>query len=179
MRTWTRLIPAVLLAMLFLGASLHAGDAETNDKKIEKLQTEMKQLREDVQKLKSEITIQNNLRDSRIEEQFGEILRRMDRLAQQQQTVQRIAAYGPQTATSNAAPPASATITVENQYPGEAQVRINGQPYLVPAFRTIQVPRVPTGAFEYSVEMNGMFLEPPRLETLRSVGYVIRIFQRM
>ena len=49
MRTWTRLIPAVLLALPFTVSSLHA-DAETNAKKIEQLQKDIKQLREDVEK---------------------------------------------------------------------------------------------------------------------------------
>lgn len=180
MRNWTKMLVAVSLAFLFFATSLRA-DPELNDKqKIEQLQKDMKDLRDEIQKLKNEITIQNNLRSAAMTEQFRELHRHLDSLAQQQQqTIQRISAYAPQSVTSNAAPPTSATVTVENQFHEEAHVTVNGSRYTVAPFQTIQVPRVATGTFEYSVEWNGRLIQPPRLETLRPVGYVIRIFPRM
>jgi hypothetical protein len=180
MRIWTRLLPAVLLALFVFGTSLRAIDpAETNSEKIEKLQKEMKQIREDVQKLKNDMAM-NSVRGGRVEEQLDLILRRLDSLAQQQQsTIQRISAYGPTAIPGNAPPPAGATITVENRYPGDAQVRINGQAYTVRPFQTIQVPRISAGTFEYSVEVNGLLIQPPRTETLPPTGYRITVFPQM
>ena len=172
MRTWTRLIPAVLLVLPFLGPSLRAGDAETNAQRIEKLEKEVGKLHKEIEEL----------RKSTSQEELARIRELLERMALHQGVIaQRQAGYNPSSVGGGAPPvasPTTGTITVENQFPGDAQVRINGQTYTVRPFQTIQVPRVPTGSFEYSVEWNGMFIQPPRFETLQPTGYIIRIYRR-
>ncbi len=172
MRTWTRLIPAVLLAFPFFGPSLRAGDAETNVKRIESLEKEVAKLHKEMEEL----------RRSTSQEELAKIRELLELMAVKQGVIaQRQAGYNPSSVGGGAppvAPSSTGTITVENQFLGDAQVRINGQMYTVRPFQTIQVPRVPTGSFEYSVEMNGMLIQPPRFETLQATGYIIRIFRR-
>ncbi|HTU22829.1 MAG TPA: hypothetical protein VMG10_32615 [Gemmataceae bacterium] len=174
MRTWTRLIPAVLLILPFAPGLLRAADADT--KAIEQLQKDVKKLQDDVQKLQNEMTT-NSVRGATMAADLHEILRRLDGLAKQQETIERISRYGPPAGTSNAPPPPSATITLENQYSDPAQVTINGLTYTVQAFRTIQVPR-PAGSFVYSVEVNGFLAQSPST-VLTPGGFRIRIFPRM
>jgi hypothetical protein len=172
MRTWIRLIPAVLLVLPFLSPSLRAGDAETNAQRIEKLEKEVGRLHKEIE----------DLRKSTSQEELAKIRELLELMAVKQGVIaQRQAGYNPSSVGGAAPPvasPSTGTITVENQFPGDAQVRINGQMYTVPAFRTIQVHRVATGSFEYSVEMNGNFIQPPRFETLQPTGYIIRIYRR-
>jgi hypothetical protein len=181
MRTWTKLLPAVLLILPITGSSF-AADAAPSSKDIEQLKTDVKELRESVQKLEAAMRL-NELRGARIEEHYLEIIRRLDRVTQQQQTIERIAAYGPPVMPGAAipgapVPPTTGTVILENRHPSPAQVRINGQPYTVGGFQTIQVPRVPAGPFEYSVEVDGLLVSPPHTETLPPTGYRIRIYPR-
>lgn len=181
MRTWTKLLPAVLLVLPVTGSSF-AADTAPSSKDIEQLQSDVKQLRKDVQELQEAMRL-NGLRGARTEEHLVEILRRLDRLAQQQQTIERIAGYGPPSLPGGAVPGAAVplttgTVILENRHPSPAQVRINGQPYTVGGFQTIQVPRVPAGPFDYSVEVDGVMVSPPHTETLPATGYRIRIYPR-
>lgn len=181
MRTWMKLLPAVLLVLPISGSSL-AADAPPNAKDIEQLQSEVKKLREDVQKLQEAMT-KNELRGADIQLKLNEILYRLDSLAKQQQTIERIAAYGPPpmpgaTIPGAALPLTTATVHLVNRYPSPAQVRINGQAFTVGGFQTIQVPRVPPGTFEYSVEVDGQMISPPHMETLPPTGYRITIYPR-
>ncbi len=176
MRTWARLIPAALLAIPFTWSSLYA-DAETNAQKIEKLQKDVAQLQKQIEDLRKDLS-DNALRRNASTEELGRIRELLERMAVQQGVIQqRQAGYNP--SSVNAGVPSTAMITVDNQFGADALVRINGQPYLVPAFRTIQVPRIPTGSFEYSVELNGGLIQSPRQETLQPPGYTIRIYRRM
>jgi hypothetical protein len=66
MRTWTRLVPAVLLALPFTMASVRAEDAESNAKKIEQLQKDLKELRLTLDVLKEEMKT-NSVRGAKVE----------------------------------------------------------------------------------------------------------------
>jgi hypothetical protein len=179
MRTWTRLFPAVLLTLPYLGTTLHAGDAETNAEKISQLQKDVAKLQKEIAELRKDVN-DNALRRNASAEELGKMRELLERMALQQGAIQhRVSAYGPQAVASNAPPQTSATITVENQFLADAQVSINGQLYTVRPGQTIQVPRIQVGPFEYFVEVNGALIQPPRLETLPPPGYVIRIYRRM
>ncbi|GEM_PF-6750948 len=177
MRTWMRLIPAVLLVIAFTN-SARAADVET-DKKIDQLKTEVAQLRKDLDNLKVEV----NARGARVAEDLQEIKNLLRDMANRP-PLSRQSGYDPRSllpgAPSATPLPTTGTITLQNVYPAPATVRINGQPYFVDANQTREVRNVPIGPFQYSVDVEGYgTVEPLRSDTLRPAGYLIRIYPRM
>jgi TolA-binding protein len=189
MRTWMKLIAAVLLIPLATPALLHAAD----DTAIKK--EDFQELIDKVDKLQSDMTA-NNLRGTRTAEELRvireelqsirKILERMENMAREQErNAERIARFGPSTSPPGGPPPAAplpptGTITVQNTYSAPATVRINGQPYEVGIGQTRAIYSVPTGPFQYSVEVEGFgMVEPPRTATLPATGYRINIVPRM
>lgn len=173
MHTWMRLIPAVLLAVPFTGASLRAGDAETNAKKIEDLQKDVAQLKKDLQDLKDEVRT-NSVRGAQVTKDLQDIknmLRDMSAVSTRQ------AGYDPRSLRPGGPPP-SATITLQNDFSAPATVHINGRSFNLGAYQTLKVPDVPVGPFQYYVEVGGRMVEPPRNETMPPAGYRIQIFTR-
>jgi hypothetical protein len=154
-----RLAPAALLALpLLLPSVCAADDAETNAKKIEKLQDEVKQLRRDL----------NELRD---------VLRQID---QRTAAMRRESFYGPTNPTNGGTAPSRATITLQNEYAAPATIRINGIPYRVEAFQTRTVQNVPVGPFNVDVSVEGYGeIMPVRSENLMPSGHTFRIYPRM
>ncbi|HTU90082.1 MAG TPA: hypothetical protein VMF69_08290 [Gemmataceae bacterium] len=180
MRTWMRLIPAVVLILPFAPALLNAADPEIPIKK-----EDFQKLMEKVDKLQSDMTA-NSLRGNRtaddlraIREELQRIRELLERMAQQQGAIQRQSGYGP-TFVPPGAPPSTGTITLRNVYSAPATVHINGQPHLVLPNQTRIVSNFPVGSFRYSVDVDGFgMVEPPRTETLHPAGYRITIFPRM
>jgi|SRR5579871_6000887 len=163
MRKWT--LPAAFLALplLLTTSGRAAGDAETNDKKIEKLQGEVKELR-------------NKL------EEMERLVKGIDRFLQENS--RRESRYGP----TDPNPPTNgggvgaagrATITLQNDYGAPATIRINGIPYRVEAFQTREVQRVPVGPFNVDVSVEGFGeIMPVRTENLMPTGHRFRIYPR-
>jgi TolA-binding protein len=177
MRTWMRLIPAILLATPFTGPA-YAADAET-DKKIDQLQKDVAQLRKDLESLREEVK-NSNARGAKVSEDLQEIKTILRDLANRQAALTRQAAYGPPGIPSGATPSPTATITVQNTYSAAATVRINGQSYRVAPGQTMPILGVPTGTFQYSVDVDGYgTVEPLRTDTLQPAGYRITIYPRM
>ncbi len=180
MRTWTRLVLAVLLATPFTGSSLRA-DAETNDKKIEKLQTDVAQLRKDMESLRNEVR-DSSARGARTATDIQDIKDLLRTLAKQQDTLRRESGYDPRSVTPGipgGVLPTMGTVTLENVYSAPATVRINGQSYRVDPGQVLPI-TVPLGTFQYSVEVDGNGLTKPlSTETLRPAGYRIRIYPRI
>ena len=181
MRTWTRVIPAVLLILPFTPAFLRAADDTAS------LTEKLNQLSKKVETLEKNVTdnslrrnqVEAELRDIKVE--LGKIRELLERMAQQQGAIQRQAGYDPRfvPGVPGGAIPTTATITVENVFSAPADVRINGQSYPVEPFQTRPI-IVPLGAFQYSVEVEGHgMVKPPSMETLRPSGFRIRIFPKM
>ena len=93
MRTWTRLIPAVLLVLPFTPALLHA-DAETNAKKIEQLQKDIKQLREDVESLRTDLK-NSSAQGAKVAEDLQDIKSLLRDMASRQEALTRQSGYDP------------------------------------------------------------------------------------
>jgi len=65
------------------------------------------------------------------------------------------------------APRRTGSLRLENRSAYDATVRVNGIPYVVPAFDTRLVRNVPTGSFNYEVMANGFgVIQPPVNRTL-------------
>ncbi len=180
MRTWINLIPAVLLAVPFTWPSLRAED--TPDQKIKKLQDDVAQIREDLESLRKEVK-NSSARGARVAEDLQEIKNILHDMSRQA-VISRQAAYDPRGLAPSGPPisplPATGTITLHNVYLAPATVRINGESYFVGANQTREVRNFPAGPFQYSVDVEGFgMVLPPRTETLRPPGYVIRIFPLM
>lgn len=180
MRSWMRVVAAVLLIMPFATALLHAADPELPLKK-----EDFQRLVDKVDKLQSEMTA-NSLRGTRTAEDLREIrvelqkIRELlERMAAQQGAIQRQSLYGP--SLSPIAPvPTTGTITVENSSSFTATVRIDGRSYVVRPGQTIPIRGVPTGTFQYSVDAEPFgTIQPLQTDTLRPGGYTIRIYPRM
>jgi hypothetical protein len=165
MRKWTRAIPAAFLALPLVLKSVGRaeGDAETNAKKIENLQKEVKELRRDLD------TLRDVLRQ--IDQRTADMARRESRY------------YGPTDPNPNpnggVGAAGRATITLQNDFAAPATIRINGIPYRVEAFQTREVQRVPVGPFNVDVSVEGFGeIMPVRTENLMPTGHRFRIFPR-
>jgi hypothetical protein len=174
MRTWMKFAPAVLL-LLPLAPTAAGADPETNTaQKIEKLQTDVAALRQDVAKLQNDM-IATNLKAGNIDRKLDDILQRLDRMASASSSTRY---YGPPPeGVPGVMAPTTATITVRNQYSANATIHINGRPYLAPAGQDVRIGNVPLGPINYDVEVDGYGLvQPLRTETLRPNGRIITIF---
>jgi hypothetical protein len=183
MRTWTRLIPAVLLVLPITPALLHAADPETPS-----LNDRLNQLSDKVKKLESDVTA-NSLRGNRVEtelraikDELSSIRKLMERMAGQE-PLRIQPGYDPRSinpAVPGGILPGAGTITVQNQYLAPATVRINDRPFRVEPNQSLPITGIPTGTFQYSVEVDGYgMIEPLRTDTLRPAGYRITIHPRM
>lgn len=178
MRTWTRLIPAVLVAVPFTWSSLRAAE-ETADQKIKKLQDDVAQIQKDLESIKKEVK-DSNARGARVAEDLEDIKTILRDIANRQAAISRQSAYGPAALPPAAQIPATGAITVQNNYSSRATVRINGRPYDVGIGQSIRIRDVPTGAFQYSVDVEGYgTVEQPRTDTLPAAGYRITIYPKM
>ncbi|HWG44839.1 MAG TPA: hypothetical protein VN688_18845 [Gemmataceae bacterium] len=180
MRTWTRLALAVLLALPFTLAPLHAADPELTAQQVEKLRKDLDTLRKDMEALKNEM-IANSARGARAAEDLREIKDLLQRIISRQEQITRQSGYGPGPLPENGAAPASTgTITLRNRYSTAATVHINGRPYVIEPNRTATIAGVPLGTFNYDVDVDGYGLvQPLRSETLRPNGHEITIFPRI
>jgi hypothetical protein len=181
MRTWMKLIPAVLLAIPFTWSPLRAADDAT-DQKIKKLQDDVAQMRKDLESLREEVRT-SSARGAKVAEDLQDIknmLRDMNREAS-------IRRYGPSSLVPGVPPsippgaaiPPTATVTVQNTYSAAATVRINGQSYRLAPGQTLPV-LMPTGTIQYSVDVDGFgTVEQLRTDTLPATGYRITIYPRM
>lgn len=184
MRTWKKMVPALLLILVSAPSLLQAADPE-----ITPSRDEWKNLLQKVDKLQSDLT-NSNLRATRssddlkaIRDDLSKIRRLLEILAEQQGVIQRQSGYDPRSVAPGApgvALPATGSITLQNVYPAAATVRINDQSYFIEANRTRIVPNFPVGPFQYSVDVEGYgIVLPPKTETLHSTGFRITIFPRM
>lgn len=190
MRTWTRLVPALLLALPFTLAPIRAADPETTAQKVDRLESELRKLRKDLDDVQDRV-VNSSLRRNAVSDDLRRLQERLAILEQMvvrhddllKQSITRQSAYGPgaEPAGPGAPPPnGTSTITVQNQYPATATIRINGRPYTVEPYRTATIGGVPLGLYNYEVEVEGYGLvQPLQTETLRSVGRRITIFQRI
>ncbi len=169
MRTWTKLVPAVLLAMSML-APVHA-DAPNNDKsnadKIAELQKEVNDLKREVKNLK-EGTAQD----------IREIKDLLKQMAQQAPVVSR-SAYTPGAGGSGnggGPPPSMGRVTLRNQYETNATFRINGQSYTVAPHWVMGV-NEPLGPLTWEVSVEGYgVVQPPSTVTLTANGRTMTVF---
>lgn len=181
MRTWMRLIPAVLLAVSFTPALLHAADPELTIKK-----EDFQKLLEKVDKLQKDMT-DNSLRGNRtaedmrvIREELQRIRELLERMAVQQGAIQqRQAGFDPRSLPPGGGRPTTGTITLQNDFSAPATVHINGQSFTVAPYQIRTIPNLPVGPFQYYVDVGGNMVESPHSETLRPEGYRIRIFTRL
>jgi hypothetical protein len=179
MRTWMRLVAAILLILPFAPARLYAADPELTIKR-----EDFQKLIDKVDKLQKDMT-DNSLRGNRtaedmraIREELARIRELLERMALQQ-GVQRQAGYDPRSLPSGgAAAPTTGTIVLENTFSAPATVHINGRAITVAAYETLRVPNVPLGPFQYYVEVGGRMVDSPHSETLRPEGYRILIYTR-
>jgi hypothetical protein len=191
MRTWMRLVLAVLLATPFTLAPLHAADPEeSTEQKVKRLERELTQLGRELADLRDDVK-SNALRRNASSEDLRKL---RDRLAILEQMVVRHddllkipttresgAGPGPLPAgPGNGAPASTGTITLRNQYSAVATVHINGRSYVIEPNRTTTITGVPFGTFNYEVEVDGYgMVQPLRPETLRPNGHIITIFPRV
>jgi septal ring factor EnvC (AmiA/AmiB activator) len=149
MRTWTKLVPAVLLAMSSALAPVCA-DTPNNDKsnaeKIAELQKEVNDLKREVKNLK-EGTAQD----------IREIKDLLKQMAQQGPVVSRSGFTPGAGGSGNDGPsaPGTATVYLRNQYGTNATFRINSQSFLVEPNRTMTVKNVPVGTIAWEVSVDG------------------------
>jgi septal ring factor EnvC (AmiA/AmiB activator) len=187
MRAWMKIFAALFVVIPFATSAFCADPEvdkptpESNKKRIEKLESEIAQLRKDV----TENSV-NTLKMANDQREIKESLRRMEEalksLAARQDTIVRKAGYDErsmkpaETTTS-----ATATIVLENVYDAAATVRINNQYYRVEPNQTKTILNVPVGTFQYAVEVDGFGSVDgmPRSDRLPAAGYRIRIFPRM
>jgi len=191
MRTWTRIVPAVLLVLPLTMAPVRAGDAETNEQKIAQLRKDLDALSRKVQGLENAVT-DGNARGARMAEDLGavkDLLLRMasaqesntrrvgyaplptdelreirdllHQIARAQEANIRRAAYAPTPSQTDIPVPATGTITVRNRYSATATVRINGRTMTVPPFRDARMSDVPVGPYSYDVEVDGFGIVQP------------------
>jgi hypothetical protein len=180
MRTWMRLLVALLLAFSFAAAALGADGVTTADR-VDKLEKDVKKLQEDMAKIQSDLT-KNALVGATTLEELRKIRESMDRLSRTQDVV-RQPGYDPRSVNpsipSVTAPPTTATIVLENVFSSGAWVRVNGQAYHVNPGETLPI-TAPVGTFQYSVEVDGHgIVNPLHNDRLPPSGYRIRIFPRM
>jgi hypothetical protein len=167
MRTWTKLVPAVLLAMSLTLAPVHAD--ELNADKIAKLQKDVEELKKEVESLK-----RGTAQDIR---EIKELLKQM---AQQGGPVVSRSGYTPGTGgVGNGGAPANGTgkVTLRNQYEASATFRINGRSYSVAPFRTTIIPDVPLGTITWDVSVEGYgLIHPTTTVPLTPNGRIINVF---
>jgi hypothetical protein len=165
MRTWTKLVPAVLLAMPLMLAPVHAD--ELNADKIAKLQKEVDDLKKEVENLK-----RGTAQDIR---EIKDLLKQM---AQQGPVVSR-SGYTPGTggAGNGGAPaPNMGRVTLRNQYETNATFRINGQSYTVAPHWVMGVDQ-PLGPLTWEVSVEGYgVVQPPTSVTLTANGRTMTVF---
>ena len=165
MRTWTKLVPAVLLAMPLMLAPVHAD--ELNADKIAKLQKDVEELRKEVENLK-----RGTAQDIR---EIKDLLKQM---AQQGPVVSR-SGYTPGTggAGNGGAPaPNMGRVTLRNQYETNATFRINGQSYTVAPHWVMGVDQ-PLGPLTWEVSVEGYgVVQPPTSVTLTANGRTMTVF---
>ena len=170
MRIWTKLVPAVLLAMSLTLAPVCA-DPPNNDKsnaeKIAELQKEVNDLKREVRNLK-----EGTAQDIR---EIKDLLRQM---AQQGPVVSR-SGYTPGTggAGNGGAPaPNLGRVTLRNQYETNATFRINGQSYTVAPHWVMGVDQ-PLGPLTWEVSVEGYgVVQPPTSVTLTANGRTMTVF---
>jgi outer membrane murein-binding lipoprotein Lpp len=191
MRTWMRLVLAVLLATPFTSALVRADSSDqlkppSTDQKLDKLQKDVDTLRSEINALQTKVLALAVRQDTPAAE-LREILRRLDNLAlkleagiRQPTTRESGAGPGPLPAgPGNGAPASTGTITLRNQYSAVATVHINGRSFVIEPNRTATL-SVPLGTFNYEVEVDGYgMVQPLRSETLRPNGHIITIFPRV
>src|SRR5579875_3375905 len=115
MRTWMRLVAAILLILPFAPARLYAADPELTIKR-----EDFQKLIDKVDKLQKDMT-DNSLRGNRtaedmraIREELARIRELLERMARQQGVSQRQAGYDPRSLPSGgAAAPATGTIVLQ------------------------------------------------------------------
>src|SRR5262249_47045343 len=138
MRTWTRPIPAALLALAVFNPSLCAIDPELTDKqKIEQLQKDVAQIQRDLAELRKDL-LDNAAHRNATAEQLRRIQELLERMALQQGVI-RQAGFDPRSVAPGGAVPTTATITVQNSYLYPATVRINGQSFRVEPNQTLPI----------------------------------------
>jgi hypothetical protein len=171
MRTWTKFVPAVLLAMSLTLAAAHA-DTPNNDKsnseKISELQKEITDLKREVENLKRGTS-----------QDIREIKDMLQRLAQQPPVVSR-SGYSPAAGglgNGGTSAPGTAPVYLRNQYGMNATFRINGQSYTVEPYRTTTVMNVPLGTISWEVSVDGHGqIVPSTLVSLTASGRTINVF---
>jgi hypothetical protein len=191
MRTWTRLVPAVLLVLPLTLTPVRAGDAETNEQKIAQLRKDVDALRRDLKSL-GDAVLDGNARGAKTAEDLavikdmllrmasaselntrrsgyaplpGDELREirdlLHQIARAQEANIRRSAYAPTPSMTDIPVPTTGTITVRNRYSATATVRINGRLMTVPPYRDAQMSDVPVGPYSYDVEVDGFGIVQP------------------
>jgi hypothetical protein len=74
------------------------------------------------------------------------------------------------------APRRTGTLRLENRSAFGATVRVNGNPFLVPAFETRLVQNVPAGTFNYEVSADGFGVIQPTLRRTLAPGETFIVF---
>ncbi|HEY7314266.1 MAG TPA: hypothetical protein VH643_33250 [Gemmataceae bacterium] len=191
MRTWTRIVPAVLLVLPLTMASVRAADAETNEQKIARLRKDVDDLRRDMKSL-GDAVMEGSARGAKMAEDLSyikdtllrmasaselntrragyaplptdelrEIRDLLHQIARAQEANIRRAAYAPTPSQTDIPVPTTGTITVRNRYSATATVRINGRVMTVPPFQDARMSAVPVGPYSYDVEVDGFGIVQP------------------
>jgi hypothetical protein len=74
------------------------------------------------------------------------------------------------------APRRTGTLRLQNRSAFSATVRVNGNPFVVPAFETRLVQNVPAGTFNYEVSAEGFGVIQPTLRRTLSPGETFIVF---
>jgi hypothetical protein len=181
MRTWTKLLTALLTAAL-LTSSVRSADPELSVKRVADLEDAVRQLKRDVERLQKDVTdiSVRGLGAARDLQDIKEMLRGLNA---SQAVVTRQSGYNPLSlnpAIPPVAMPTTGTVFLENVYSAPASVRINDRVYRVEPNQSRAITEVPVGNFQYSVEVDGYgVVNPLQNDRLPPTGYRIRIFPRM
>jgi hypothetical protein len=89
---------------------------------------------------------------------------------------ERLAAVERRFSFTPEAPRRTGTLRLQNRSAFSATVRVNGNPFVVPAFETRLVPNVPTGTFDYEVSADGFGVIQPTLRRTLAPGETFIVY---
>jgi hypothetical protein len=141
---------AALVAVLFAGAPIRAGNPEL----LDEMRKEIRELKEDMANLRRSV-----LRDNELANREMKLLH--ERMARIEDSMARLAAPPPGASTRSAssftpaAPMPTGTIRLYNTMPTEATLYVDGVGYAVPPFSVRTLPNHPVGAITYQASSIG------------------------
>jgi hypothetical protein len=159
-----------LAVVLLVAAPALAADPELTEKqKLDRIVQDLQSVKKDLEDLRAvALQLQATTKDVR------DLQRRLETL---EQSLDRVSAG--RTRISSSFTPSEATtgtIRLQNRFAAPATVRINGQPYPVPAYETRRVAGVPTGTFSYEVDVENFGVVQPAVTRTLNPNETFSIF---